>query len=223
MMKYFSFLIILISTLVIFSCKGEDKKTEGGSTAKMVEKTDTIVAEKPNEDNTPPTSEREPNDDEIREYGKIISIEDGVYPMFVVTVDFPERQMQVDFNLNIEAIELDVSTLNNLIGKLATIYYLSELNNDLYDLQLNGKSILGDFVPEKDPDWKQITGVLHGAKEVTSSDLPGTITLTDKNDNVVSFEYYVTPEMVIGNSKVVSAFYSMRGVNTITYILPSED
>lgn len=43
MMKYFSFLIILISTLVIFSCKGEDKKTEGGSTAKMVEKTDTIV------------------------------------------------------------------------------------------------------------------------------------------------------------------------------------
>lgn len=62
--------------------------------------------------------------------------------MFVVTVDFPERQMQVDFNLNIEAIELDVSTLNNLIGKLATIYYLSELNNDLYDLQLNAKSIL---------------------------------------------------------------------------------
>jgi len=60
-------------------------------------------------------------DDELRAYGLIETIEDGAYPFFVVTVNFVEREMKADFNLNIEAISLNQEGLTSLIGKYAII------------------------------------------------------------------------------------------------------
>ena len=61
--------------------------------------------------------EREPTEDEIREYGIIKTIEDTEYPMFVVTVEFPERQTTAYFNINIEALPQSDSDLYALKGK----------------------------------------------------------------------------------------------------------
>lgn len=43
----------------------------------------------------------EPTGDEIRELGRILSARDAGYPMFVVEIEFPERQFSETFLLNI--------------------------------------------------------------------------------------------------------------------------
>lgn len=165
----------------------------------------------------------EPSDDEIFEFGIISNIEDGVYPMFILTLEIPERQMTESFNLNIEAISLDVESLDNLVGKYATIYYLSELENNLHDVHFNGKSLLGEYAPEEDYSTRHITGVLEGAESETVSDLPGEVSITDKNGTKVIFSWYVDSEMVVANGKIVTAYYSIRGNEIITHIQPSLD
>ena len=55
---------------------------------------------------------RDPTDDELNEYGLIASVEDGPYPMYSVTIEFPERRMRQSFSLNIEAVDMDRDALN---------------------------------------------------------------------------------------------------------------
>lgn len=219
-------LLIAISTVLIYSCTPDGSKSELDSVkepASSIESnSENKLSKKPNVNEPKGSEGREPTDEEIREYGKIINIEDGVYPMFVVTFELPERQMKSMFKLNIEAITLDSETLAGLEGKYISFYYTSELENDLADIHLNGTTLLGEYAPELNLSWKNITGVLKGAENETMSDLPDEITVTDENGKVISFEYYITPEMVAANGKVVKAYYLIRGIETITYVSPAE-
>ena len=119
---------------------------------------------------------------------------------------------------------MDMEELATLTDQWATIYYTANIENFLYDLQYKGESVFGEYAPEKtDPSWKKITGILSGAAEVTAGDLPDTVTVTDTNGNAMEFGLFIDAETVKANGKEVTAFYEVRGVNTITHIQPSQE
>lgn len=222
MKNIFAFILALILVIVILGCTAEQKKPAAETVPEAVEIADTTKQVNSNQSETEFAEEREPTDDELREFGKIINIEDGPYPMFVVTVDFVERQFQEDFNLNIEAIDLDVNQLYDLQDKFAVIYYLSELENNIDDIFYEGKSIFtGSSQPVHPEEF--VEGILEGAYEVSSGDLPDEVTVTDDYGNVTTFEYFITPEMVEVNDKKVTVTYWSRGVETITYLKGADD
>ncbi|PKP39205.1 MAG: hypothetical protein CVT98_02750 [Bacteroidetes bacterium HGW-Bacteroidetes-15] len=223
MKKYIYLLIVLMPSMLIFSCGSENKNPDIKSRQADTDKVDSSSIIKTREPIQLKNEEREPKDDEIREFGRIIKIEDGPYPMFFLTIEFPERHMKNDFNLNIESIPMDVASLYKLKGNYAAFYYLSELQNDLLDIQLNGSSLLGDYAPKVDPKWKSITGILKGAEEETRSDLPDEISVTDEKGRTINFKYFITQEMASANGKTVKVFYYTGGVETITYMRPAEN
>jgi hypothetical protein len=159
-------------------------------------------------------------DDELREYGIITEINDCAYPIYSIAVEFPERKMVEQFSLNIEAIDLDVPQLNALLNKYVTIYFTADLEANLLDLQLKGKSILGEEVV-KVAKQKSVTGLLSGAESDTQSYLPDLFTIKDATGNVTQFSYFITSEMTKGNGKEVTAFYVLQGKSNITKIVPS--
>jgi len=161
-------------------------------------------------------------DDTIREFGKVVSIEDGAYPMFSVSIEFPKREMQVLFSLNVEAADIDQTALNDMVGKFVSVHYTSELETDLADMYLDGVSLFNnkDGVQEH---WKKVTGILDGADAPTMSDLPGRVYLDVTGHDRMSFEYYITDEMVAANGKEVTAYYVSQGRHNITKMKISED
>jgi hypothetical protein len=166
--------------------------------------------------------EDDDQDETIREYGKVVKLEDGAYPMYIVTIDFVERNFSVDFNLNLEEVNIDGETLNNLPGKYVTFDYTSELIADLNDIHFNGKSLYGKYAPEMDDTWNRFTGTLSGAESL-SGDLPNLVTITNNEGETKNFELYVDDTVMKANGKEVTAYHSERAVNTIVRIEPSED
>lgn len=227
MKKQIAVLIALIAAVLMIACQSETpqsgERTDAQSTAQTDSTEDMPPAAHQSSSASGDSDLQEPAEDEIQEFGIIESIEDSGYPMFVVTVDFPDRQMKSSFNLNIEEIAMDMAALTALEGKYATIYYLNEMENDLNDLHISGTSVLGEWAPETDPDWLHITGFLSGAEAETTGDLPGVISVTDDTGNQIHFKYFITPEMVEANGIVVTAFYSYRNMETITYLRASEE
>ncbi len=214
-------LVFLLFVFVFTACKNDAKKEVVEDSLESEEVADTIPDNTWTDDSD---NEYQPGDDELREFGIIEVIEDGGYPFFVVTVNFVERNMKQDFNLNIEAIGLDMEDLTTLTDKWATIYYTSELENRLMDMHFNGESVSGEYAPEKiDPSWKKITGILRGAEAATPGDLPDTITVTNAKGETIEFGLFIDAETVKANGKEVTAYYYIQGVNTITHIQPSEE
>ena len=209
-------LVLLLFLFAITACKNDIKKEQvqdDTATDSIYSNIDDVLEE-----------DYEPGDEEIREFGIIETIEDGGYPFFVVTVNFVERNMKHDFNLNIEAIDMDMEELATLTDQWATIYSTANIENFLYDLQYKGESVFGEYAPEKtDPSWKKITGVLSGAAEVTAGDLPDTVTVTSEEGTTLNFDIFIDAETVKANGNQVTAYYVIRGVNTITHIQPAED
>jgi hypothetical protein len=170
----------------------------------------------------PSEGEREPTDEEIREFGLITAIEDGPYPFFSVTVEFPERKMTVSFTVNIENLALDSAQLMALQGQYAKIHYVTKMENMLMDLRYNGKSLEEEGAAESVQTPKKITGVLSGAESVTAGDLPDVISVTDAQGRKLDFEEYITDSVVAVNGKTVTASYYTRGSQIITYLEASK-
>lgn len=97
-----------LSVSLILGCKTERNSDAESSQGASGQSSDTLVAESPRpstlvEDSSVSQAaplpsdgmsggpDRELMDDEINEYGLVVAVEDGPYPMFVVTVEFPER------------------------------------------------------------------------------------------------------------------------------------
>ena len=217
MKKVLFYFLLIIFPISIISCKDNPQKKKE-EVQKEVVKKDSIVETDIDES----TKEYEPGEDDIREYGRIEHVEDATYPFFEVTFNFVERNMKQDFNLNIESISLTDTELYNLKGKYATLYYTSDLVNDLVDLHYDGKSLFGEYAPEMDTSWKKITGTMSGATSL-SGDLPGKIQVTDSNGEKIEFELYIEDNTMEANGKTVTAYYTLHGVNTITHIEASED
>ncbi|MFC4635787.1 hypothetical protein ACFO3O_17890 [Dokdonia ponticola] len=163
------------------------------------------------------------DEDILQEYGLIENIEDEAYPFYNVTVNFIGSRAKINLGLNIEEIPLDVEALNKLQGKYATIYYTSELQNNLQDLQMNDVSVFGEYAPDYSSDWDQITGTLKGAGSVTAGDLPSYISIAGNDGKNLDFEVFIDDEMVKANGKTVTVFYTIDVTNTITDIVPSEE
>lgn len=166
---------------------------------------------------------RDPTDDEIREFGKILSIEDGGYPMHSVKVSFPKRDLEHIFSLNAETADLGGVDLFSLQGKFATIYYLSDVENQLLEMGYQGNSLFDGKAFKSDPQWKNFTGKLEGARAETDGDLPDPIFLTSKAGKTMRFEFFITPEMVEANRRTVTAYFRTRDVDKITYIRPARN
>lgn len=214
-MKHIYSLLFLSFIISLIGCKPEQKKESKKKEIKEIV-TDTIA----NQENT--SKDYTPTDDDIREYGLIEKVEDATYPFFEVTFNFVERNMKMDFNVNIESISLTDRDLNNLQGKYATLYYTSDLVNDLVDLHYEGKTLFGEYAPEMDASWKKITGIMSGAESL-SGDLPSKIQVTDSDGQKIVFELYIEDDTMKANGKTVTAYYTLHGVNTVTHIEASED
>lgn len=161
-------------------------------------------------------------DDAIRDYGMVEKYQDGAYPMYIVTIDFVEKNFTMDFNLNIEAVAIDSETLSNLVGKYVSFYYTSEWVEDINDLYFEDKSLSGQYAPELDKEWSVFIGTLSGAESL-SGDLPSLITITNAAGESMNFEWYVDNEVQKVNGKEVTAYYSGRAINTIVEMNPSLD
>jgi hypothetical protein len=215
MMKNKLYIILVLLLLAFINCKQIDTKNnkKGGESTTQAKRVELENAEYSIED----------RGDELQDFGIIESIGDGNYPFFVVTVNFVKHEMKIDFNLNIESISLDIAELNELVGEYAAIHYTSELENSLIDLQIEGKSLFGEYAPKYDSNWHQIKGVLNGADAITPGDLPSIISVTDREGEKMNFELFINSETVKANNKPVDAFYDIRIVNTITQIFHNNE
>lgn len=198
---------ILLSLLIILaSCSS--KKT-----------TDTQEAETDTQEVA--DGEREPTNDEIREYGILTSIEDAPYPMFSIDVEFPERQMNMSFIFNVEESPLDMGALLDMKGKYATIYYIIEDDPRIEAIVLECEPVYGEISPESN-EVKEITGVLSGATSV-SGDLPGTITITASDGTQKEFKLYIDEAVIAANDEEVTVFYYEHSTSKITYLKAAEE
>ena len=217
-MKNFYSIVLILS---LFACQGnetiKDEQNKKVTDSKSVNEHE-LVPDKINSE----LDGRELLEDEIREFGKIIKIEDSPYPRFIVTVDFPKRNKQVTYNLNIEEIELDVEGLMKLKNKFATIFYTSDASMALMDLHFEGKSLLGKYAPESLDNLDEIIGTLSGAEFESVGDLPDEIFITNEEGQMFSFDYFIPSEFLVANNKSVHAFYHNRYDSNITYLKGSE-
>ena len=213
MRKFFPLILITLTAVLFINCKTETKKEPVVETEKVeVEKELTIVED---------DGFREPTDDEIREFGIIKEVEDSQYPMFSITVEFPERKSEASFNLNVEKITLNQNQLYELKGNYATFYYVEEEETMAMDIHFKGKSLQGEYAPEIDDSYKSITGKLSGADSL-SGDNPGKITITNEEESMI-FEYFVDDDTMGVNNNEVTVYYYSKYINLITYLQKSED
>lgn len=215
MKRILPFLILCL--LILNSC-GQDKqqtKTSEPEEAESVTSTASEAAE------TVAWAEREPTDEEIREYGILTEIEDAPYPMFSIDVEFPERQSAASFLFNVEESPLDMGALLDMKGKYATIYYIIEDDPRIEAIVLECEPVYGEISPESN-GGKEITGVLSGATSV-SGDLPGTITITAQDGTQKEFKLYIDEAVIAVNDEEVTVFYYEHGTSKITYLKPAEE
>lgn len=161
----------------------------------------------------------EPTGDEIRELGRILSAEDAGYPMFVVEIEFPERQFSETFLLNMEEHDnLDPAALSNHVGKYAAFFYTSEIKDALLEVTLQGKSLVGAAEGDLPEGLQKITGVLSCSADDMGGDLPGSLSITTADGETFEFEFFLTQELVDANGKQVDGYYEPRTENKITKI-----
>lgn len=200
--------------IAFISCSAKEEKatsTDSTKTADTVASASNPVAEV--------EDDLTPKDDEIREMGILKEVEDSGYPMATLRIEFPERKFEEYFTVNLEEVPgADINKMRKWVGRYVSFLYKSELSNALLDLQVNGKSIINETPIEINSETKRVVGLLKGADEETPGDLPGTVTITTKDNNTLSFDFFVTKEMVAVNGKRVVGYYEERNQNIITAI-----
>ncbi len=164
----------------------------------------------------PAEGKREAKEDEIHEYGLIKNIDQGIYPMYNVYFEFPERRIKKGFTLNIETLPQTAEDINSKIGKYVTFYYTSNLTPSIMAIEHNGSLINTNL--ELDPTWNKVKGTLTGADAITPGDLPDNIAILEKGGVLHLFETYIDQELTNLNDKEVILYYYNREENKITYI-----
>ena len=209
---------LLFLLLALAACQSSQKQSEDTET-------DTEIPAEPEvEQAVEDGGEREPTDDEIREYGLITGINDSPYPRFSVDMEFPERQMKASFVFDVYKHSMTLDELTSLQDQYATIYYVIEDDHTVVDVYSKGERLYMS-VSDMDIDVEgadSITGILDGAEEATAGDLPGEFTLTEASGRVTSFKEFIIDELVALNGQEITVYYYESSQNVITYIQPSE-
>lgn len=210
---------LLVSTLILFlSCSSKQAESTTSVSA-TTQDSSLVSSDSAKEITTNIKSVLPYANDPINEKGLLKEVEDAGYPIAVLRIEFPERGFEEYFTVNFEETKsTNINKLRSWVGKYVSFDYESDLENALIDIQVKGKSILGEYAPELTPEMMKITGVLKGADEETPGDLPGRVSITTKEKEVYEFDYFVTPEMVALNGKTVTAYYEERTANTIKSI-----
>lgn len=208
-------LMAILATVAMAGCQGKAEEAPinappGQTSAAPIPETRDPAAA--------PDGTRSPTDDELHEIGEVTAVEDGGYPIYVVTIVFHAGQPGFDLTANAEALGLGGGGLEGLKGKMVTVYYTSADEPDLRDIRVKGASVLGADAPTSVAGLSMISGLLSGADAVTESDLPDEIKVTPPDGKPVIFETYVTPQMVTVNGRQVTIFYDTRFRNRITYL-----
>ena len=161
----------------------------------------------------------EPSGEEAREMGLVKSVEDSGYPFVNLTIEFPERQFEETFLLNLEAVQgVDPAIVNSWRGKYVVFNYSSTLTNMLYDLRMEGASLMEMADSDLPEGVQKFSGVLSGAGEITAGDLPTVITVNDPHGERMDFECFVTEEITKAEGRLVEVFFEVRTQNDITAI-----
>ncbi|MGJ8561264.1 MAG: hypothetical protein ACSHX3_13595 [Litorimonas sp.] len=156
-------------------------------------------------------------DDILTETGILSSIEDGPYPIYSITLEFPKREMQASFTLNVEAVAVDTNALYTRLNETISINYTSDLVLNIVEMELESGFLYDTENREDLRDYKSASGLMQEAS-VTMGDLPGTFYLEDAEDNRTYFEEFVTEEMVAGNGRQVTVYYYESFMNNVTAI-----
>lgn len=155
--------------------------------------------------------------DLLTEFGVLTELEDGAYPFYSMTLDFPKNQTRASFTLNAEAVTVDIADLYARLNQTISIDYVSDMTMDVMEVELDTGFLRGTDNRETLQDYKSMSGIMSGAS-VTMGDLPGTFYVEDANGNRTAFEDYVTEDMLAGNRRPVTIYYSERYQNKIIAI-----
>jgi hypothetical protein len=157
--------------------------------------------------------------------GVLTKVEDGAYPMFVLTVDTGDGKEPLVLNFNNEDVKKTPADLEigSLTGKRVAIDYTRKTELDLLTMMLDGKDIRhhDPAYPVPVPDLS-VTGRLDGVTQVTASDLPDVLTVTDSAGKAYEFEAYVSEEAIVAaNGKTVTVGYDAGVREDVTAIAPA--
>lgn len=155
---------------------------------------------------------------ETKEYGRVLTVEDGVYPMFWLQLEFPESGEVLDFEVNVQDLGWEAEEIHSMNGRFVTLYHKEDVSNDVVSVWLDGKNILDDELEAAEGETLEATGILEGAEQVTESDLPSTISVVNATGEKVDFSLYVGPKLIEGNGKEVVVKYQERTRQVISYI-----
>lgn len=156
-------------------------------------------------------------DDILTEIGILSRVEDGPYPIYSITLEFPKREMQASFTMNVEAISVDTNALYEHLNETISVNYTSDMTLNIIEIEMESGFLKGTENRDELRDYKSASGIMQDAS-VTMGDLPGTFYLEDAEDNRTYFEDYITAEMVTGNGRQVTVYYYENYINNITAI-----
>jgi hypothetical protein len=143
--------------------------------------------------------------------GKLISAEDSGYPFYILAIQPAKKKDVQYFTVDVSIIpNMDLPTILNLVNKKIAITFESTEINALLDIRRDGISLLGMTDEDLPQDILTITGNLSGTYSYEGGDLPGTISIYDPHEEMVTFEFFVTPEMVDAEGEIVTGYYEKR-------------
>lgn len=151
--------------------------------------------------------------------GMVISVEDGGYPLFNLTID-PAEADPLTLTLNDADADLGGASPSEFAGKESVVYYRTVTENSLMDLRQGEQSLMPEAVAGDQAST--VTGVLSGAEAPSGGDLPDVITVTDASGAATEFPYFITPEIVAANGQEVTALYVPSDRDLVTYIRAAE-
>lgn len=143
--------------------------------------------------------------------GTLVAAEDAGFPLFNLGISPPGASEPTVITWNSEgSTDVDGVSIDELVGKTVTVTYRTQPERNALRLVHAGTDLLyfpDDTVPELPSGAVTVSGVLSGAGAPTAGDLPDTLTLTTSDGRVITFEYFITPEMVVANGQMVDLTY----------------
>lgn len=158
----------------------------------------------------------------IKAEGILKSAEDAPYPMFNLSITFPDKNTTEDFSLNAEDVKTsDNQPITSLLGKRIAFEYKKETENVLLDILYKGKSVFPkDEVPASKEGLTAVTGILSNAAEITSSDLPDEVYIKTTEGVTDTFPLFISAPVVKVNGKQVTGYYEKRTHLTVVSFKP---
>ncbi len=202
-----NYCFVAFMLILCVACTTSESKSAATESKKVTQVTTPIV-DKPAPDNS-----------DIREFGLLKEVEDSGYPFATLTIEFPERKFTETFSINLEEVkDVQMAMLTSWVGQYVSFDYTSDLTNAVFDIRKNGKTLLKDIDINISKDTKQVTGILSGADEETTGDLPGAFTITTDDNTTMDFPFFITKELAEANKTSVVVFYEERTSNKISTI-----